>query len=308
MGRAPLACVDLGTNTCLMLVARPDDDGGVEVLADRARIIRLGEGVDRTRRLAESAKQRALTCLGEYAQEARSLGATHLVAVATSAMRDAEDGREFAREIEAQTGFHVDIISGDEEAGLAYAAVAADFAQAGKKTAVFDIGGGSTEVMIGEGNSLLSRVSVDIGSVRLTERFLKHDPPTVDELAALQAHINSALERRPPLEPGTPLVGIAGTVTTLAACALGQDTYDAAQVHGAPLSIQSVEGLRRRFAELTSAGRLAIKPLEPGRADVIVAGAMIVESIMRAYGVPRIVVGDRGVRFGLCYREVARLR
>jgi len=300
----PIACVDLGTNTCLLLVARPAPDGGIAVLADRARIVRLGEGVDRTRMLSLDAQERTLTCLREYAAEARALGAVALHLVATSAMRDALNAAAFAQRITQETGFAVRIIHGDEEAALTYAATAVDFPLPSAPLAVFDVGGGSTETMVGQGSTLLTRSSIDVGSVRLTERFLRHDPPTAEEVAACEAHLVHALARCEDIPASAPLVGVAGTVTNLVACARGDAEYHPARMHGLPLHIDDVTRLKRQFAALSRKERLGVTPLDPGRADVILAGALIVEAVMVRHARQQIVASDRGVRFGLFHQLV----
>jgi exopolyphosphatase/guanosine-5'-triphosphate,3'-diphosphate pyrophosphatase len=292
-----IACVDLGTNTCLMLVARRTAHG-VEVLSDRASIIRLGQGVDAARRLHPDARARALKQLTEYAAEARSLGATQLHLVATSAMRDAVDGPEFAEEITRVTGFHARIIHGEEEASLSWESAVADFGQAGVPLAVFDVGGGSTEVMFSSSN----RRSINVGSVRLTERFLGPHAPTDEEMRRLEAHVKEAFAGVPPLPPGTSLVGLAGTVTNLAACARNLPTFEPRNVHGGTLALEDVVSLKQRLAALAPKDRLSIRPLEAGRADVIVAGAVVVEQVMRACGVSVVRVSDGGVRHGLFLR------
>jgi len=293
----PIACVDLGTNTCLMLVATVEN-GRVHVLADRANIIRLGQGVDASRRLHPDAKERALTLLKAYATEARELGAQSLQLVATSAMRDALDGPEFADEITRQTGFEARIIHGEEEAALSFESAVHDFAADGVPVAVFDVGGGSTELM----HSATERVSINVGSVRLSERFLGNHVPTAEEMARLLAHVKEAFSVVKPLKPGTQLIGLAGTVTTLAACARALPVFDPRVVHGGTLLLTEVDSLRDRFASVSSAERLKIRPLEPGRADVIVAGAVVVGEMLRACGVTQTRVSDGGVRFGLFLR------
>ncbi|MBI5496654.1 MAG: Ppx/GppA family phosphatase [Deltaproteobacteria bacterium] len=298
----PTACVDLGTNTCLLLVAEPYG-AGHRVLVDVSRITRLGQGVDRARVLHPDARARVLACLGDYARMADAHGATRRLLVTTSAMRDAADGPAFLAEIRERTGFDARIIGGDEEAELTWLSAAADFARPCEPMVAFDVGGGSTEVMQGEGARLVSRRSLEVGGVRLTERLLSHDPPTPGELTALRAAVRDALPGAAP-PPGARLVGLAGTVTTLACVARARPTHDAQGVHGSALSRDDVTALVDALAALPARERLRHPALDPGRADVIVAGAAIVEAVMAWAGASSLVVSNGGVRWGLYLRAV----
>jgi exopolyphosphatase/guanosine-5'-triphosphate,3'-diphosphate pyrophosphatase len=275
-------------------------------LLERATITRMGEGVDRTRRLAPAAVARSLACLRAYAEDLRAHGNPRLDVVGTSALRDAEGAQAFLDEAERILGVRPRVIAGDEEARLTFRGAQSGLQLRGKLL-VFDIGGGSTELLLGDASSAeppRRRVSLDIGSVRLFERHVRSDPPRADELARIDAQITSALDGAEPLaalaagEPIT-LVGVAGTVTTLKALQLGLATYDPAQVHGAILGLDAVESLCAKLASLPLAERAQLPGLEPKRADVIVAGALIVRGILRRAGAAEAVVSDRGVRFGL---------
>jgi exopolyphosphatase/guanosine-5'-triphosphate,3'-diphosphate pyrophosphatase len=242
--RAPAAALDLGTNTLLLLVAAPGDGPGAppRVLADECRIVRIGQGVDATRRLAPAAVARTLGALGGYAETLRRLGVprARVAAVATSALRDVADAGEFLGEAAALLGAPFEIISGDEEARLTWLAVARAFpapggaAAEGALRAVLDVGGGSTEVVLGCGARILERQSIDIGSVRLTERHVHEDPPA----AAVPALRAAAREAFAPFATARPaeVVGVAGTVTTLAAVRDAVTPYQPERVHGQRLS------------------------------------------------------------------------
>lgn len=271
----------------------------------RATITRLGEGVDQTRRLAPAAVQRNLACLRAYADDLRQHGSPRLDVVGTSALRDAQGAGEFLDEAERILGVRPRVIAGDEEARLTFGGALSGLSLSGKLL-VFDVGGGSTELIVGDAASkqTSARVSLDIGSVRLTERHVKSDPPTRAELAAIEADIARELDSAAPLsalvsgEPLT-LVGVAGALTTLKAIELGLAPYDGARVHGAPLTLNVVEALCIKLAALPLAERKLLPGLEPKRADVIVAGALIVRDLMRRVGAAQTIVSDRGVRFGL---------
>lgn len=299
-----VAAIDIGTNSVLLVIAAAGPHGA-EPLVQRATITRLGEGVDQTRRLAPAAVQRNLACLRAYADDLRQHGSPRLDVVGTSALRDAQGAGEFLDEAERILGVRPRVIAGDEEARLTFGGALSGLSLSGKLL-VFDVGGGSTELIVGDAASkqTSARVSLDIGSVRLTERHVKSDPPTRAELAAIEADIARELDSAAPLsalvsgEPLT-LVGVAGALTTLKAIELGLAPYDGARVHGAPLTLNVVEALCIKLAALPLAERKLLPGLEPKRADVIVAGALIVRDLMRRVGAAQTIVSDRGVRFGL---------
>lgn len=302
---AKVAAIDIGTNSVLLVIAAADA-GGVRPLLERATITRMGEGVDQTRRLAPEAVQRNLECLRRYATDLREHGCPALDVVGTSALRDAQGAEAFLDEAARILGVRPRVIAGDEEARLTFRGALSGLSLGGRLL-VFDIGGGSTELIVGDSSGSAppeSRVSLDIGSVRLFERHIRSDPPSRAELASVEADIQRALATAEPLlrlarSQPTTLVGVAGTVTTLKAVELGLPAYDAAQVHGAVLTLSAVEGLSGRLAAMALAERVQLPGLEPKRADVIVAGALLVRELLRAAGAPQAVVSDRGVRFGL---------
>ena len=302
---AKVAAIDIGTNSVLLVIAAAAATGA-QPLLERATITRMGEGVDQTRRLAPAAVERNLECLRAYAEDLRAHGWPRLDVVGTSALRDAEGASAFLDEAERILGVRPRVIAGDEEARLTFRGSLSGLDLSGKLL-VFDIGGGSTELVVGEASGTAppeSRVSLDIGSVRLFERHVRSDPPSSQELGAVEADIARALAGAGPLaragahEPLT-LVGVAGTVTTLKALELGIDSYDPARVHGAVLTLSAVEGLCAKLASLTLAERQQLPGLQPKRADVIVVGALIVRDLLRRAGATQAIVSDRGVRFGL---------
>jgi exopolyphosphatase / guanosine-5'-triphosphate,3'-diphosphate pyrophosphatase len=297
-----LAAIDIGTNSVLLTIAATDD-GAVKPVLERATITRLGEGVDKTRRLAPAAVERNLACLRSYAQDLEHHGSPRLDVVGTSALRDAEGAGSFLDEAQRILGVRPRVIAGDEEARLTFRGALSGLKLSGPLL-VFDIGGGSTELILGDGGEPHSRVSIDIGSVRLFERHVKNDPPLAAELAAAEADIARAFAGAAPLSSLVPagpltLVGVAGTVTTMKALELGLGAYDPARVHGAVLTLSTVETLCSRLAALPLSERQLLPGLEPKRADVIVVGALIVRDLLRRAGATQAVVSDRGVRFGL---------
>jgi exopolyphosphatase/guanosine-5'-triphosphate,3'-diphosphate pyrophosphatase len=299
------ATIDVGTNTVLLLVAERRG-AGFEPILERAEITRLGRGVDATGRLDPAAIRDTCAVLGEYARAARELGAPVVACVATSAARDAANGSEFFAAALAEAGLRPEIIPGDEEARLVWTSAWRDFGRPGEALAVLDVGGGSTELSFGDGPQPRGHASLQIGAVRLTERHVRGDPPPTAEVEALRGAARDAV--RPfaamGLVPGGRLVGVAGTVTTLAAVAQALPRYDAERVHGSTLSLADIERLAGTLAALTVRERAALPGMEPKRADVIVAGALIVAEAMRATGHDRLTVSDRGVRWGLLHERV----
>jgi exopolyphosphatase/guanosine-5'-triphosphate,3'-diphosphate pyrophosphatase len=284
-----VAAIDLGTNTTRLLVADVDGER-VDEVSRRTTITRLGEGVDSRRRLLPLPIARVRNCLADYRRELEALGAERTLAVATSAVRDAENGEAFLGELEWSYGFTTRLLSGDEEAELTLRGVG----RTGDATVVVDIGGGSTE-LIGGGTN----ISTDLGSVRLTERFLPSDPPTEDELDALAAAVRSVLaEQVPERLTARRGVGVAGTITSLAALDLGLVDYDPERVHGHLLGDAAVKEQLERLAALPLAERRRVPGLEPERAPVIVAGAVILREVMRHFGLRAIEASERDILHG----------
>ena len=271
-----VAAVDLGTNSTRLLVA--DANGSLEEVVRRLRITRLGEGVDERRRLLPLPIARVRNVLSEYRRELEALGAERTLCIATSAVRDAENGEAFLGEIEWSYGFTTRLLSGDEEAALTMRGIGV--VEPG--TLVLDIGGGSTEVQV-TGTDL--RVSLDVGCVRMTERF-------GEDVEAVRAHVRELL---PPAAPER-AVGVAGTVTTIAALDLGLEAYDPERIHGHVLAKAAVEEQTARLASLDVAERARI--VEPGRASVIVAGAAILAEVLDFYRLEGIEASERDILHG----------
>ena len=280
-----VAALDLGTNTTRLLVADVDGDR-VEEVVRRTAITRLGEGVDARRRLLPVPIARVRNVLADYRREADELGAERTLLVATSAVRDAENGEAFLGEIEWSYGFATRLLDGDEETRLTFAGVTCGRTLE-PGTLLLDVGGGSTELITAG-----DRVSVDVGSVRLTERHLRSDPPSAGELAAAAADVRSVL---PGLQPSD-AIGVAGTITTLAALELGG--YDRDRVHGYRLSRESVEAQLERLASLRLAERRQLPGLEPERAPVIVGGAIVVREVLDRYGLTGLEASERDLLHG----------
>jgi exopolyphosphatase / guanosine-5'-triphosphate,3'-diphosphate pyrophosphatase len=288
-----VAAIDLGTNTTRLIVA-DITDGTVDAIVRRTTITRLGEGVDARRRLLPLPITRVRNCLADYRRELESLGAERALVVATSAVRDAENGEAFLGEIEWSYGFTTRLLSGKEEADLTLRGVG----EVDGQTVVIDIGGGSTELIVAG-----ARVSTELGSVRLTERFLESDPPTSGELEGLARAIRSVLEEHDLSAKSG--IGVAGTVTSVAALDLGLVEYDADRVHGHRLRRDAVQAQLERLAALPLAERREVAGLEPERAPVIVAGAAILLEVMRHLELPEIEVSERDLLDGAALEAAA---
>jgi exopolyphosphatase / guanosine-5'-triphosphate,3'-diphosphate pyrophosphatase len=281
-----VAGVDLGTNTTRLLVADVVD-GNVDEVHRETRITRLGEGVDARKRLLPVAIARVRNALSDYRRTLESLGAERTLLVATSAVRDAENGEAFLGEIEWSYGFATRLVTGDEEAALTRQGV-----QPAPGALVLDIGGGSTELLVDDFHA-----SLDMGSVRFTERFVHTDPPARDEVDACARAVRSLLE---PLDVAPQrAIGVAGTVTTLAALDLGLDAYDRERVHGYRLSLAGTRTQLDRLAALPLAMRRDVPALDPERAPVIVAGAVILAETLARFRLDAIEVSERDILDGI---------
>jgi exopolyphosphatase/guanosine-5'-triphosphate,3'-diphosphate pyrophosphatase len=299
-----VATIDIGTNTVLLLVAERREGKALVAVEERARVTRLGEGVDVSRRFSALALERTQACLDEYAQVVQTLGVDRIAVVGTSAMRDAGGGEHLLAHIEASFGVAVRVISGQEEARLTFRGALGGLpVPDGSELAVFDIGGGSTEVVLGRLERDRAVIdyseSFDVGSVRLTERQVRTDPPDPLERSAVKETARHAFAAVPALKSGQTPVGIAGTMTTLAAVSLGLSAYDGSRVHGHAMSREELQRVVAELASMPLEARRLVAGMEPKRADVIVAGGIIALSLLERWDAREVLVSDRGVRWGL---------
>ncbi|MET7546961.1 MULTISPECIES: Ppx/GppA phosphatase family protein [unclassified Streptomyces] len=305
-----VAAIDCGTNSIRLLVADADPaTGELTELDRRMEIVRLGQGVDRTGRLAPDALERTFAACRRYADVIKEHGAEKLRFVATSASRDAENRDEFVRGVLDILGVEPEVISGDQEAEFSFEGATKELAgrdHLAKPYLVVDIGGGSTEFVVGDDRVLAAR-SVDIGCVRMTERHLVHDgvvtdPPTLGQITAIRADIDAALdlaEESVPLTEAATLVGLAGTVTTVAAIALGLQEYDSEAIHHSRISFEQVQEITGRLVTSTHAERAAIPAMHPGRVDVITSGALVLLAVMKRTGAREVVVSEHDILDGI---------
>ncbi|MEU0395075.1 Ppx/GppA phosphatase family protein [Streptomyces sp. NPDC006208] len=308
-----VAAIDCGTNSIRLLVAdvtAPTGASGAGTLTEldrRMTIVRLGQGVDRTGRLAPEALERTFAACREYAAVIKELGAEKIRFVATSASRDAENRDEFVRGVLDILGVEPEVITGDQEAEFSF--TGATRSLAGRTDLptpylVVDIGGGSTEFVVGEEHARAAR-SVDIGCVRMTERHAPGDPATPEQIAAIRADIEAALdtvEKSVPITEVRTLVGLAGSVTTVGGIALGLAEYDSAAIHHSRISYEKVEEITTMLLGSTHDERAAIGVMHPGRVDVIVAGALVLLTIMQRIGAREVVVSEHDILDGIAYK------
>jgi exopolyphosphatase/guanosine-5'-triphosphate,3'-diphosphate pyrophosphatase len=301
-----VAAIDCGTNSIRLLVADlPPDGGPLTDVTRRMEIVRLGEGVDRTGVLAPTAIERTRVALAGYADAIAGLGASRIRMVATSASRDARNADEFRAMVLATLGQPPEVVSGDEEARLSFTGAVRGLPSA--RYLVVDIGGGSTEFVVGA-SGVWKALSVDIGCVRLTERHLHTDPPTPAEIAAATADIEAAVDRALAAVGGASaeqVVGLAGSVTTVAAIALDLRRYDPERIHHARVSAGDVARVTADLLGMTRAQRLAIPVMHPGRADVIGAGALILRIILDRAGAGTVIASEHDILDGIAWSLAA---
>jgi len=297
-----VAAIDCGTNSIRLLVADVDTDVGTLVDLDRRmEIVRLGRGVDATGRLDDEALARTFAACDRYAEVLRDLGAQRVRVVATSASRDAENRDDFVSGVLARIGVEPEVVSGDEEARLSFLGATRGLAGAEPPYLVVDIGGGSTEFVVGT-DEPLAACSVDVGCVRLTERHLRDDPPTRAEIDAVVADADAAIAlagETVPFGEARTLVGLAGSVTTAAALALGLEEYDPARIHGARISAAAVAEVSDRLLASTHAERAAVAVIHPGRVDVLNAGILVLRRILDRTGLPEVLVSEHDILDGI---------
>ncbi|MFF9116867.1 exopolyphosphatase [Streptomyces massasporeus] len=307
-----VAAVDCGTNSIRLLVADADPaTGELTDLDRRMTIVRLGQGVDRTGRLAPEALRRTFAACREYAAIIKEHGAERLRFVATSASRDAENRDEFVRGVLDILGVEPEVISGDQEAEFSFTGATKELTgrdHLSRPFLVVDIGGGSTEFVVGDDRVRAAR-SVDVGCVRMTERHLVRDgvvsdPPTQDQIAAMRADIEAALdlaEETVPLREARTLVGLAGSVTTVSAIAQELPEYDSGAIHHSRVSLEKVREITEWLLRSTHAERAAVPSMHPGRVDVIGAGALVLLSIMERIGAQEVVVSEHDILDGIAW-------
>jgi exopolyphosphatase/guanosine-5'-triphosphate,3'-diphosphate pyrophosphatase len=296
------ASIDIGTNTVRLLILETDAQNDFNPVDSERVITRLGEGMDTEKRILENRISTTLAVLSNFRDRCRAHGDIPIQAVATSAVREAENGDEFVQRARELTGIRIQVIPWEEEARLTLEGVLWKIPHQNKKILAFDIGGGSTEFILSRGNKIAATAGTRLGTVRLTEKFITRHPVDPDELRNLEDHLSKSLtsvkERLAEFDPEL-LIGTAGTVTTLAALDKNIYPYDPEKIHGTLLPLERVQGLMDELKSKSIEERLALKPMEPGREDLIIAGTAIALETMKAFGCQTLRVCEYGLREGI---------
>ncbi len=303
-----VAAFDCGTNSLRLLIADIDAAAGTSIeLVRELRVVRLGQGVDRTGRIADASLQRVFTAIEEYMQIVREHDVREIRFCATSAARDAENAEEFVTGVRERAGVDPEVLDGLEEARVGFSGATRDLPPLPEPLLVCDIGGGSTELVLGRADgSIVARDSLDIGSVRLNERHLHGDPPSQEEIHAAVTDIDAALDGSSvDLAEAGAVIGVAGTVTTLAAGVLDLASYDSTLIHHTVLRPDAVQGLVTRLLTMFVEQRKALPYMHPGRADVIGAGGLILDRVLRRTTVNSMLVSERDILDGLAWSIVS---
>lgn len=308
-----LAGIDIGTNTTRLLVAEVIGDN-LKDIHRRAIITRLGQGVDKTHRFSSEAMERTLEVLADYKKVLEEAGAESVRVVATSAARDAENGQEFVDEVKRRFGFDVLVLSGMEEAMWAFLGATSDFPfpKPYSRPVVIDVGGGSTELAYGQGMSLQKIHSLDIGSVRLTEMFIKSDPPSLEEIKSIKEYVQekvmSPIEDIVKADSELVAIGVAGTITTLSAIKQRMEVYDSSKIHLSTLTVEEIKDILNQLMNVSLEHRKKISGLEPKRADVIIAGTIITLEILERLRLDKLTVSEHDLLDGLIWIQVPGIR
>ena len=307
-----IASIDIGTNTVLLLVADVDAEGVLHAVGHEQRFPRLGKNVDARKMIQPEGFSRLEAILKEYSAISKQLGAERIVACATSAVRDAANREEFLRILKEKTGIQIEVLSGEDEALWSYRGAIGGLNIDPHKAAVLDIGGGSTEITYysqkpGSEEKELRKYSFQLGSVRITEKFLKHDPPLPIELMWAKDFIFKEYQKFPAWDTSNYiLIGVAGTVTTLACLEQSLKQFDVEKVSGYVLDKRAVNMWLKRLSGLTNDRILTLSETTEGRADILTAGTLILSCFMEHFGFSRVLTSERGLRYGLVMREWER--
>jgi exopolyphosphatase/guanosine-5'-triphosphate,3'-diphosphate pyrophosphatase len=303
-----LAGIDIGTLTCRLLIADLPISGPLKALHSERRILRLGEGVDQSKRLKHEAMERVTRCLGEWRRMIDTYHVHSRIAVATSAVRDAQNRQEFLDRVKSETDLEIEILTGEEEAKRTMLGIRSGLPPEIVDLLALDIGGGSTEFILAQRGQSPVVHSIDIGVVRLSERLLHHDPPTIEEIQQARDWIRRETDEAMTALPGAAgatLVGTAGTITSLAAMAQALPVYEPARIHNYRLALDTITDLEQQLLTRAKAARVGMPGLEKNREDVIAAGAIMLRTVMETLGQQSVLVSDLGLREGVLI-ELAR--
>jgi exopolyphosphatase/guanosine-5'-triphosphate,3'-diphosphate pyrophosphatase len=294
------ASIDIGTNAVLLLLLRKND-GDLEEILDRSTITRLGQGLIESGRLSGEAMERTVKALEGYRHVIDDHGASVVSCFGTSALREAANRDEFIRTVRERTGLEVKVFSEYQEAYYTYLSVRSDPAVVGRNLVIVDIGGGSTEITRGDREHFDGYVSLPVGTVKLTELFIKHDPPLKEELERLTRRVRDVIGSPEAARSGMTVVGMAGTMTTLATMVLGLKEFDKGRVHGLTIPVATLDEWIERLSAMTVDERQRIPGMEVGREDLLLQGMVLMREILGAYGASEFVVSTYGARYGVVY-------
>jgi exopolyphosphatase/guanosine-5'-triphosphate,3'-diphosphate pyrophosphatase len=304
-----LATIDVGTNTVLLLISDIGCNGKITTVRQEQRIPRLGKGVAREKRISEEAFDRLKPVLQEYLGISRELLAERVVACGTSFLRDATNREDFVDHVEKETGVVIEILTGDQEAVWSYRGALSGMAGLGEKISLIDVGGGSTEIIVGTKETVEFKLSLDVGSVRITENYFRHMPPLPQEFEDASLFIRNEVSSLGAIDMiDSTLIGVAGTATTLAAISQNLTSFDADKISGYVLSVTEVGILLQNLCRMTVGDIRKIPAMPPGREDVITAGALILDEFLKFSGLGSVIVSDRGLRYGTALREWERTK
>ncbi len=299
-----VASIDIGTNTILLLIATVDK-GGLKPLIEKETIVRLGEGLQQTGVLSEAAMERGIQTLTQYLKECEANGVRRIFAVGTNPLREAKNAQEFLKKVEEKLNLPIEIISGKEEADLSFLAVSRDLRDLKKSILMADVGGGSTEFVLGKRNQISYWVSLPIGSVRFTEQFLLSDPVHEEEWMDMEKKIRNCLEELPYPRESFEMVAVGGTATTLASVELELEHFVYEKIHHFILEKKALKSQLEGYRSRTLEERKKIPGLSPARADVILAGGAILYFSMEKFEVSSALISCHGVRYGLLYKKIS---
>lgn len=299
-----VASIDIGTNTILLLIADVER-GNVHPILERETIARLGEGVQKTGLLSQTAMERGIQTLSEYLGRCRSMGVEKIFAVGTSALREAGNAQDFLKSVHERLGLTIEIISGEEEALFSFLAVVRDLQEVESPIVVLDVGGGSTEFILGRGDAIQDWVSLPLGAVRFTEQFLLSDPVQEEEWKRMEEAIRERLSRLPRSTEPVSMVSVGGTGTTLASIEQGLNEFEVEKIHHFRLTKEALANQLHLFRSKAIEERKRIPGLAPERADVILAGGAILYMAMEELDCPSVLISTQGVRYGVLYKKLS---
>ena len=298
-----VASIDIGTNTILLLIARIEGET-FRPLSDRETVVRLGEGLRKSGLLSQEAMKRGVQTLAHYMEHCRAMGVQKVFAVGTSALREAKNSNDFLKMVKDKLDLNIEVISGEEEASLSFLAVTRDLKETEKQILVVDVGGGSTELILGKGEHVSQWVSLPLGLVHFTEQFLTSDPVRDREWEMMVEVIKRVLSKIPHPDQSVSMVSVGGTGTTLASVEQGLKEFDPGKIHHFVLTKDAIRNQLLLYRSKTIEERKKIPGLAPARVDVILAGGTILYMAMEEFGGPSVLISCHGVRYGLLYKRL----